>query len=163
MPDGKHFVFSGNEPGKGVRLYIQSVNGGNPTPISPEGAHATAFYPSRDGREVLGLGPDQRAYLYPIGGNEKPMLVSGLQPGEQPINFTADGRSIYVYRPGEIPAKVSILEIATGKRIPWKQLMPSDPAGVETIGPVLITPDGKACVYGYHRTLSDLYLVEGLK
>jgi hypothetical protein len=42
-------------------------------------------------------------------------------------------------------------------------LMPSDPAGVETIGPVLITPDGKACVYGYHRTLSDLYMVEGLK
>ena len=44
-----------------------------------------------------------------------------------------------------------------------QQLMPGDPAGVETIGPILLTPDGKTCVYGYHRTLSDLYLVEGLK
>jgi hypothetical protein len=44
-----------------------------------------------------------------------------------------------------------------------EQLMPGDPAGVETIGPILLTPDGKTCVYGYHRTLSDLYLVEGLK
>jgi hypothetical protein len=41
--------------------------------------------------------------------------------------------------------------------------MPADPAGVETIGPILLTPDARMCVYGYQRTLSDLYLVEGLK
>jgi hypothetical protein len=41
--------------------------------------------------------------------------------------------------------------------------MPSDPAGVERIGPILMTADGKAYVYGYHRTLADLYLVQGLK
>jgi hypothetical protein len=41
--------------------------------------------------------------------------------------------------------------------------MPPDPAGVEYVGPVLPTPDGKAYVYGYRRLLSDLYLVEGLK
>jgi hypothetical protein len=34
---------------------------------------------------------------------------------------------------------------------------------VETIGPILMTPDAKTCVYGYQRTLSDLYLVDGLK
>jgi hypothetical protein len=26
-----------------------------------------------------------------------------------------------------------------------------------------MTPDGKTYVYGFHRTLGDLYLVEGLK
>jgi hypothetical protein len=41
--------------------------------------------------------------------------------------------------------------------------MPSDPAGVERIGPIRMTPDGKTYVYGYHRTLADLYLVDGLK
>lgn len=162
LPDGKRFVFAGNEPGAGVRLYVQDINGGKPVAVSPEGAHASAFYPSPDGQYIAGVGPDQRAYLYPVNGGE-PKLVAGLQPGEQPINWTSDGRSLYIYRPGEIPAKVSILEIGTGKRTAWKQLMPSDPAGVETIGPVLITSDGKACVYGYHRTLSDLYLVDGLK
>jgi eukaryotic-like serine/threonine-protein kinase len=162
LPDGKRFVFSGNEPGKGVRLYIQDIDGGKPTAISPEGTHATAFLPSPDGTTIAGLGPDQLAYLFPVNGSEaKP--VRGLQAGEQPINWTADGSSLYVYRPGEVPAKVYLVEIATGKRILWKQLVPSDPAGVETIGPILITPDGKACVYGYHRTLSDLYMVEGLK
>ena len=56
-----------------------------------------------------------------------------------------------------------MLDLSTGQRTPFKQLMPSDLAGVETIGPILMTPDGKTSVYGYHRTLSDLYLVEGLK
>jgi hypothetical protein len=41
--------------------------------------------------------------------------------------------------------------------------MPSDAAGVERIGPILLTPDGRTCVYGYQRILSDLYLVENLK
>jgi len=53
--------------------------------------------------------------------------------------------------------------LTTGRKTAVEQLMPGDPAGVETIGPILLTPDGKTCVYGYHRTLSDLYLVEGLK
>ena len=35
--------------------------------------------------------------------------------------------------------------------------------GITDIGPILITPDAKAYVYEYGRTLSDLYLVDGLK
>lgn len=162
LPNGKQFVFSGNEPNKGVRLYVQNIEGGKPSAISPEGAHATAFFPSPDGTMVAGLGPDQLPYLFPVAGGE-PRPLKGFLTGEQPIDWTSDGRSLYVYRPGEVPAKVFTVELATGKRTLWKQLVPSDPAGVETIGPVLITPDGKACVYGYHRTLSDLYMVEGLK
>jgi len=42
-------------------------------------------------------------------------------------------------------------------------LAPADPAGVSQIGPIVMTPDGRSYIYGYHRTLSDLYLVEGLK
>jgi hypothetical protein len=41
--------------------------------------------------------------------------------------------------------------------------MPSDSAGVRSINPIVMTPDGKTYVYGYHRILSDLYVVEGLK
>jgi WD40 repeat protein len=162
LPNGKEFVFSGNEPNKGVRLYVQNIDGGSPKPISPEGAHATAFFPSPDGTMVAGLGPDQLPYLFPVSGGD-PRPIKGFLEGEQPIDWTADGRSLYIYRPGEVPAKVFTVDLTSGKRTLWKQLVPSDPAGVETIGPVLISPDGKACVYGYHRTLSDLYMVEGLK
>jgi dipeptidyl aminopeptidase/acylaminoacyl peptidase len=162
LPDGKHIVFTGNEPDHGVRFYVQDINGGKPRAISPEGVHATAFVVSPDGRYVAGIGPDQHGYLYPIAGGE-PHLVRGLPPGEQPVAWSNDGRFLYTYRPGELPTQVSKLDINTGQRTPYKQLVPSDLAGVETIGPILLTPDGKTCVYGYHRTLSDLYLVEGQK
>jgi hypothetical protein len=41
--------------------------------------------------------------------------------------------------------------------------MPADAAGVTDLGPILITPDGRSYVYEYGRTLSDLYLVEGIR
>jgi Tol biopolymer transport system component/predicted Ser/Thr protein kinase len=162
FPDGKHFVFSGNEPGRGVRLYTQDLSGGKPTAISPEGVDAQAFAISPDGQSVVGIGPDQKGYYYPPAGGD-PRAVNGLEPGDLPITWNQDGRSIYLYRTGEIPAKVYQLELATGKKTVWKQIVPLDPTGVSTIGPILMTPDGKSYVYGFHRTLGDLYLVEGLK
>jgi len=162
FPDGKRFVFAGNEPGRGVRLYTQDISGGKPAPISPEGIDAQSFAVSPDGQSVVGIGPDQKGYLFSASGGE-PRIVNGMEPGDTPINWSQDGRSIYLYQTGEVPAKVYRLELATGKKTVWKQIAPLDPTGVSTIGPILITPDGKSYVYGFHRTVGDLYLVEGLK
>ena len=111
---------------------------------------------------MVGVGPDEKAYFYPLAGGE-PRAVPGIEVGEQPIQWSDDGRAIYFYKPGDLPAKVYRLDLSTGHKTLWKELMPSDSAGVSRIGPILITPDGKSCLYGYHRILSDLYLVEGLK
>lgn len=163
FPDGKRILFSGNEPGgKGVRLYVYDPASGKSQPITAEGVNGTAFVISPDSQMVAGIGPDQKGYLYPVGGGE-PRVIAGLNPGEQPITFGTDNSSLYIYQPGELPARVDRLDLRTGQRTLWKQLMPSDPAGVETIGPILMTPDAKTCVFGYHRMLADLYLVEGLK
>ena len=162
FPDGKRFVFAGNEPGHGVRFYIQDISGGKPSPISPEGVDATAFAVSPDGQSVVGIGPDEKGYFYSTTGGE-PRIVNGLEPGDIPIIWNRDGKSIYLYRTGEVPAKVYQLDLPTGKKTIRKQIDPVDPTGVSTIGPIQTTPDGKTFVYGFHRTLGDLYLVEGLK
>jgi len=57
----------------------------------------------------------------------------------------------------------SLPSVGTGRKEPWKELMPADGAGIVDIAPVIPAPDGQAYVYGYSRTLSDLYVVEGLK
>jgi hypothetical protein len=62
-----------------------------------------------------------------------------------------------------VPARISRIEIETGKREVWKDLLPVDPAGVERISNVLVTADGKGYAYCYARLLSDLFIVEGLK
>jgi Tol biopolymer transport system component/predicted Ser/Thr protein kinase len=161
-PDGKRFVFTGNEAGRGVHYYVQDISGGPPKSISPEGVDALAFAVSPDGQYVAGIGPDQKCYLFPVSGGE-PKVVNGMEPGDIPITFSTDGHSIYLYSTGEVPAKVYRLDLAQGKKSVWKEIAPVDPTGVSTIGPIVMTPDGKAYVYGFHRTIGDLYLVEGLK
>ncbi|MGB9235851.1 MAG: protein kinase [Terriglobales bacterium] len=162
FPDGKRILFSGNGPGQGVKLYVYDLASGKSQPVTPEGVDGNAFFVSPDSQWIAGIGPDRKGYLYPVGGGE-PRLIPGLNPGEQPITWSSDGRSLYIYQPGELPASVNRLDIQTGQRTLWKQLLPSDPAGVETIGPILMTPDARTCIFGYHRMLADLYLVEGLK
>jgi eukaryotic-like serine/threonine-protein kinase len=162
LPDGKKFVFSGNEPGRGGRLYVQEVTGGQPLPIAPEGVNGTAFAASPDGQMVAAIGPDLKGYLYPTSGQGEPRPIAGLEPGDLPTSWSQDARGLFVYQTGEVPAKVYRVDLTAGKRVLWKQLVPGDPAGVATIGPILVTPDGKSFVYGFHRTLADLYLVEGL-
>jgi Tol biopolymer transport system component/predicted Ser/Thr protein kinase len=162
FPDGKHFLLSGNEAGHGARLYVQDLDGGNPHPVTPEGTDSLTFSLSSDGRAVAAVGPDGKGYLYPIPSGE-PRPIRGLADGEVPVGWSADANVIYVYLPSDLPAKVYRLNIDTGQRTLWKQLMPPDPAGVEYVGPILPTPDGKAYVYGYRRMLSDLYVVDGLK
>jgi eukaryotic-like serine/threonine-protein kinase len=161
LPDGKRLVFSGNEAGHGFRLYVEPPEEGKPRPISPEGVNP-AFVISPKGDFAASVGPDHKVYLYPVASGE-PVPVSGTEPDEAPTGWSADGRSLYFFRFGEIPAKVFELELATGKRKLWKELVPADAAGIDTIRGITITPDAKAYIYGYIRTLSDLYVVEGLK
>ena len=162
FPDGKRILFSANEPGKGVKLYVYELASGKSQAITGEGANAATFVISPDSQSVAATGPDHRGYLYPVTGGE-PRVIPGFNQGEQPIVWSSDGRSLYIYQPGELPARVYRLDIQTGQRSLWKELMPTDPAGVENIGPILMTPDAKTCIFGYHRMLADLYLVEGLK
>jgi eukaryotic-like serine/threonine-protein kinase len=160
--DGKRVLFSGTEANHGVRLYVQDIATNKVTAIGPEGTNGLSFALSPDGSMVAAAGPDGKGYFFPVGAGE-PKPIAGLLEGETPVAWTTDGRSLYVYRGGEMPAQVYLLELATGHRSLWKQLMPPDSAGVEFVGPVLPAPDGKAYAYGYRRLLSDLYLVEGLK
>jgi serine/threonine protein kinase len=162
LPGGRRFLFSGKEPGHAARIYVQDLSGEKPTPISPEGIDPLVLVLSPDGQQVVGIGPDDKAYFYPVAGGE-PRAVPGIEVGDQPIQWSADAKAIYIYKPGDLPAKVYRLDLSTGHKTLWKDLMPSDSAGVSRIGPILLTTDGKSCLYGYHRILSDLYLVEGLK
>jgi eukaryotic-like serine/threonine-protein kinase len=162
MPDGKRFVFIGNEKDHGLRLWVQSVEGTTPTAISPEGTLATQWAVSPDGKMVAAALSDHKGYLFPVDGGEA-RAIPGFPEGYIPVGWTADGRSVFIYTPGELPAKVQRLDIGTGQKQVWKELMPADAAGITDMGPILITPDGRSYVYEYGRTLSDLYLVVGIQ
>jgi len=163
FPDGKRLLVVGSESGHGLRLYVETVDGSDRHPIAPEGVivptGARAMSP--DGMLVAAL-QNGRIVLCPVEGGELRALP-GLAPGDFPSGWSADGRSLYVFRRDELPTRVFRVDVATGRKDLWKEVGPSDAAGVTGIGHLLITPDGVSYVYNYVRSLSDLYLVEGLR
>ncbi|HEY6928833.1 MAG TPA: protein kinase [Thermoanaerobaculia bacterium] len=164
MPDGKSIIYAGSESGHGIRLYVRSIDGGKPRAVSPEGI-ATAlpgFAITSDGKSVAAIGPDRKAMIFPIDGGAA-RTIAGVQDGEFPLRFSPDGHWVYVWKRGDVPARVTRVEIESGRRELWKDLLPADPAGVERISNVLVAPDGKSYAYCYARLLSDLFVVEGLR
>ena len=164
LPDGKSLVFDAREKDHLYRLWVQEVGGGKPRPISPEGVMLLkgGNGVSPDGRWVAASNETGRVSLYPIDGGE-PRPAAGLEPGEVPVRWTADGRSLYVWRPGPPPVKVFRANVDTGARELWREITPADRAGISGIEQVQITPDGKWYAYTYSSSLSDLVLVGGLK
>ena len=162
LPDGKQLLLTASEPGHGTRLYVLDLAGGKPRAISPEGYRSIRHGVSPDGAFAVAIGPDQRYYLYPVTGGE-PKPIPGVVPQDRIEVWTGDGKSLVIHRRGELPARIYKLDVTTGKKELWKELMPVDTAGLNDIGGVIIARDGKSYAYGGGWILSDLYLVEGLK
>ncbi len=164
FPDGKRIVFQGREPGHDWRYYIQSVEGGLPRPITPEGTTRTrrGIFISPDGRWVIASDTQHQRSFYPVEGGA-PQPISHLESEDEIIGWSSDGRSLYLARTQEMPIRVYRFDPALGRKELQKEVMPADPAGIHWPNYILLTPDGKGYVYSVRRTLSDLYLVEGLK
>jgi dipeptidyl aminopeptidase/acylaminoacyl peptidase len=163
FPDGRRILVAGNEPGRGIRLYVQDLPDGKPRAITPESVStARTISPvSPDGKLVAAFGPDGKLALYPTEPGE-PRVVPGVAAEDVPLRWAADGRSIYLFRPSAPPGKIEILDVATGRRTPWKEFRPPDPAGILQVGPVVIAPDGSSFVYSYRRLLDELYVATDL-
>jgi len=160
LPDGKRIVCTAAAKDHNSRSWILDPAGGKPRPITPEGV--TGALVSPDGKYLLAVDANQNRALYPVEGGD-PRPVSGFEPGDSAIRWSADGHSLYVRQSPNLRTKVFLLDVATGRRRLWKELTVPEPAGASGIYNVLLTPDGKSYVYYYVRDLTDLYLLEGLK
>jgi hypothetical protein len=130
--------------------------------VTPEGVSSASFPVSPDGKRVAAQGGDQRHYLFPIEGGDA-ALLAGLGPEDRAIAFSADGASLYGFRRGEMPSHVFRLDLATGEKARVHELAPADSAGVVEIVSVVLTPDASSYAYSYHRILSEVFLVDGVK
>jgi eukaryotic-like serine/threonine-protein kinase len=163
LPDGKNVLLTGNEAGKRIRAYVQSVTGGSPKPITPEGIDVVPRGISPDGKWVAAIDGEQKIVLYPLSGGE-PVAVPGVEAGESPIRFNADGSALYVARSGEYPVPVFKVEVKSGRRQLLRDILPAERAGLTPQrtdrGYIHVTPDGTVFAYTYTRWRGNLYLVE---
>jgi serine/threonine protein kinase len=160
LPDGRRIVFGGREKDQGPRIFVQDVESGSIKAISPEYT-ATLGLATPDGRLVIGRTQSQR-FLFPVDGGA-PVPLPSLAAADTELQFSEDGRLLYVRKGGSWPPVVDRVDVSTGRREPWRTIQPADPVGVDSIIRILVTPDGKTYCHDYLRLLSELFIVEGLK
>jgi hypothetical protein len=153
----------GQAKGGKTGIFVVELEGREPRRIAPEGyelvAGGNALSP--DGLRVVARSPENQIVLCPVDGGQ-PRPVPGLAGLFVPVQWSEDGKAFYVFRMGEIPAKVEKVELESGRATLWKELAPPDTAGV-ALRAVAMTPDGKYYAYSCQQYLATLYLVENLE
>jgi eukaryotic-like serine/threonine-protein kinase len=159
--DGKRLLASGIEPGHAGRDYIIDVNTGDSKPLTAEGYIGIGLSP--DDRRIAVYQPDGKLGIWEIGANSA-RPIPDCPPHTYYSSWTTDGTSLYVADSrGTTSAKVSRLNVDTGKIDPFKTFGEQLPAGTDGVGAPRFSRDGRAYVYEYGQTLSQAYVVRGLK
>lgn len=156
--------------GEHYGLYTLDIFSGNVQPlITRDGDVALVSYGnalSPDNRQVAVVDsyPNGKIMIYTIGGDHPPIEVKSTQPGDRPIQWSADSRSLFFFRRAKdrSPASLNQVDAASGSIVKSTPVERQDRAGT-WIGFYRMTPDGQYSCYSYSQTLSDLYLLDGLK
>jgi hypothetical protein len=159
LPDGRRFLLLAAAPGREPRVFVVNVDGGEPRPLTSEGA---AVFVPLDARRCAVRNVDGSVRIVPVDGGE-PTAVVGIGPTDVVLGPSAREGWIYLRHGRTVPANVVLSELATGREEKWKELMPADATGIIAIPSIRILPDGRAWAYSYGRILSDLFALEGLK
>jgi dipeptidyl aminopeptidase/acylaminoacyl peptidase len=160
LPDGKRMVVLAREPGLRPQLFLYVLDGGRPSPLTPEGIVSWAM--STDGTTLAGRISGSPLRLYGVDGGPT-RDVPGVTANDVPIAWLSDG--LLVMRPTD-PAtpfgEAYKVDTTTGNTKRWQNILPRDRAGIMAFQSFRITPDGRTQAFAWHRSLSNLYLADGL-
>jgi len=170
LADDDHFVAAGAEPGGELRLFVGDFG---TAPLRPVGAPIQPRAPgtfrseidlvaSHSGRLVAYADAEGRIQIVPLDGSS-PTALPGASLNEVPAAWSADDKSLLVFDPGELPARVAAVDIGTGRRRLVREVSPLDRTGVSGILRYVTNANGTAYAYTCYQFESTLYLAEGLE
>ncbi len=123
------------------------------------GSHAV----TPDGKRFFALDAQGRLGIYSVEGGPIEPVPQFTPHVERPARWSGDGGAIFVRTQWPSPLKILRIDLASGRKEVWKDLAQVDPAGIQGIVSLALSPDGRAYAYTPYRLLSDLYVVEGLR
>jgi hypothetical protein len=160
LPDGERVVIFASEPERPSRLYVLELGSGNLQSITPE-SPAFDWAVSPDGTQVA-VSTGGKVRLYPIAGGAA-LDAPDLDPEERLQGWITDGLVVSHDPTGMELGRLMTVDLASGERTLWRDILPVDPAGLMFHGMGFrVTPDGQSYAYNWHRALSVLFIVEGL-
>ncbi|MEO8190245.1 MAG: hypothetical protein ABI682_07860, partial [Acidobacteriota bacterium] len=79
------------------------------------------------------------------------------------VRWAPEGKALLVGRAWEVPQSIVRLDVATGRREPFRTFAPTDLTGAVGIISIAISNDMKVYAYGTRRMHSHLFLVDGAR
>jgi hypothetical protein len=163
-PDGVHAFVVGGSAERPAALYLATLADGSAELLWDEPTEFNRF-------AGLPIAPDgERVVLQRAGGEFVQFAwraraaepLHGLTAGDQLLGFDSTGRSLYVTGSDPLDRTIHRLDIATGDRAPWRTPRLTDAKGVVFVARPVVAASGSRYAYSFLRTISNLYLVEGL-
>jgi Tol biopolymer transport system component len=164
-PDNRRIYLAGRDASDVGRTYVQDVDGGDPRPITREGFVGLLLSPN--GQTLATVDRYGEYYLYAVDGKSDPRPLPGYVDGDVLLQWSDDGRFLFIREAGNLTLRIYRLDVSSGAREFWKELVPPDPTVLVDIGSdpgqVRITPDGKSYAFTYWTFEGELYVAQGLK
>jgi len=157
FPGGERLLLRAAEPGHNPRLYVQGIGDAKAKPLSPEGVTGLALSP--DGTHAATVLPDGHAMSYPTNGGDGSPL-RGFVAGDQPIQWSADGKSLFASHVANRRFEVYRIALESGKRELWRSYPATD--ALSAVTRVLVTPDGRSSLAASSRYWYEVDVVSGV-
>jgi tRNA A-37 threonylcarbamoyl transferase component Bud32 len=161
LGDGRQVVALAEQAGR-PRLYVLDVGGTTTRAVTPEGLAVgnTGWALSPDSAAVA-VSVERGVEIFPLDGGTS-RRVPGISERATVVGWIDTG--LLVSENPEAAGMVFRVDPSTGQRDAWVDIAPPDPAGIMNLNhnTLVVTPDGRAYGYGWHRATSDLYVVQGL-
>ena len=154
--DGRFIAYEAQTAQNGWNVYRQPIAGGSPELVL---AGTRNSFPklSPDG-QVLALRREHGGIsLYRLNGSQ-PVSLQGVEDSEFPIRFAESGKSLLMEQANGRAITLTLVDLASGRRTPWKQLKSDARDGSQMVA----TPDLKYYAYQTPRYSSVLYIVSNL-
>jgi DNA-binding winged helix-turn-helix (wHTH) protein len=163
FPDGQRLLFTGVDAQQRARIYVGDVTGGRPRMLAAQTGLPLWLNPITD---------DGQAFVAPCGsgrdlcrhtlGGEEPVPIPNTT-GARLVGFATGGQAAFVTRGTAFPLTVERLDLASGQSRPWMTLQAGSAAGASGVLATRVSRDGRRVAYAFLRTLSDAFVVSGLR
>jgi eukaryotic-like serine/threonine-protein kinase len=160
LHDGSAIVFAARPvEGKQHTLYRAPLADGAPVRISEIPVNPFQLSVSSDDQLVAARDLDDVLTLFPLGGG-LPIRLPEAGRGASPVGWA--GKDQLWLRTQDVPSRLRRYDIRGHRTLEERSLAPSELTGVSRIPNIRITSDGRNVGFDVERTLSYLYVLEGL-
>ena len=158
--NGRYIAYEAHNSKNEWNVYTQQVEGGTPILVKATGRNSFPVLTS-DGA-TLAIREENGGISLFHARDSNSLAVKGVLDSEYPIRFANGGRSLLVADPTPQELVLTMVELASGHRVPWKRF--ATERDIYAAAPLfVVTPDLKYYVYHSARNVSDLYVADGLR